>query len=434
MVKLKWGVMEVDSLESMRRVRTLGLGKSIRQFNDKAVPGLGGIWFAKQLLWALLGIDMAERLRRQGKRAQNIETANAIEALACLVAITEAGGAEDSTSNRVKGTTKLEGKPYPTFAEARKRAYYITQPMRMSTVQPLDSLGLVSKTGSRFNSFSVSDRGHEFLELACKERFSDMRNKIFDWVSGKMPVISIKGQTALKGFLHPDIPLALPACHLLLQALQTGNEDRNNALNWLAAMKTATEPLSWSRQPAELHTEHWQALYAGSRLFKVRNEAIRVLNTVESQLAMTSKRELPISKISAGESVHVLREAAQDYLDTGYSDDIARDLCTHCIAKQEHSILRHLLTLDGRGLCLIGDMVVPGPAFRDDLAVSYSTRVSNGDVEDGGNAEAGEQLPVDWKSMHPLVMLPDISRRLYNLDELQADLLHQPPATQEGTT
>lgn len=45
---------------SERRTRTLSLGATVRAFNDLAVPGLGGVWFGKQLLLATLGVAIAE--------------------------------------------------------------------------------------------------------------------------------------------------------------------------------------------------------------------------------------------------------------------------------------------------------------------------------------------------------------------------------------
>ncbi len=60
---LMWGMLGPENVHSERRTRTLELGAAVRHFNELAVPGLGGVWFGKQLFLALLGIAVAERVR-----------------------------------------------------------------------------------------------------------------------------------------------------------------------------------------------------------------------------------------------------------------------------------------------------------------------------------------------------------------------------------
>jgi hypothetical protein len=48
--RMNWGLLGPEVLGSQRRMRTLGLGTVVRKFNDLAVPGMGGVWFGKQLL------------------------------------------------------------------------------------------------------------------------------------------------------------------------------------------------------------------------------------------------------------------------------------------------------------------------------------------------------------------------------------------------
>ena len=56
-----WGVLGPGRIESVRRVRTLQLVATTRDFNERAVPGLGGVWFGRQLFLATLGLRVAER-------------------------------------------------------------------------------------------------------------------------------------------------------------------------------------------------------------------------------------------------------------------------------------------------------------------------------------------------------------------------------------
>ena len=133
-MEANWGLLGSELLPSTRRTRTLGLGATVRTFNERAVPGLGGVWYGRQLLLATLGVAVAEEARRRGSRVQNIEVTNAIEALGCWLAFNGNGWNRDS---RLRGNAKLRGKDDFSFRRARQRNFYVTQPMRMATVQAL---------------------------------------------------------------------------------------------------------------------------------------------------------------------------------------------------------------------------------------------------------------------------------------------------------
>ncbi len=53
----------------------------------------------------------------------------------------------------------MHGKDNLSFATVRKPGFYVTQPMRMATVQPLPALNLVESSGERFNGFRCSSTG-----------------------------------------------------------------------------------------------------------------------------------------------------------------------------------------------------------------------------------------------------------------------------------
>jgi hypothetical protein len=79
------------------------LGAAVLQFNQLALPGVGGVWFAKQIFLATLGVRIANRLRLNVKA---IEIANAVEALAWWCAFRSNGWTSDF---RLRGSQKLVG-------------------------------------------------------------------------------------------------------------------------------------------------------------------------------------------------------------------------------------------------------------------------------------------------------------------------------------
>src|SRR5687767_12463538 len=122
---MEWGLLGPEQLAGSRRTRALGLGAAVRKFNQLAVPGLGGVWFAKQLFLATLGVIVAERLRLTSRNVKTMEIANAIEALACWCAFQSNGWQRDT---RLRGVQKLAGKTDLTLAKLRQPRFYVTQP------------------------------------------------------------------------------------------------------------------------------------------------------------------------------------------------------------------------------------------------------------------------------------------------------------------
>ena len=147
---MDWGLLGGERLAGKRRVRSLGLGAATRAFNERAVPGLGGVWFGRQVILALLGVHVAESARWGGRGPTNIEGANAVEALAVWSTLC---GNRWTRDPRLPGSLKLrrhdQGED-PTFKLAGGRGFYVSQPMRIGTRDALPMLGLVEAASRRF--------------------------------------------------------------------------------------------------------------------------------------------------------------------------------------------------------------------------------------------------------------------------------------------
>lgn len=411
-----WGLLGPDFLPSTRRTRTLGLGSVVRHFNDLAVPGIGGVWFGKQLLLATLGVHIAEQARSRDVKVQNIDVANAIEALGCWLAFNNNGWSSDP---RLLGSTKLPRQSTAfTFARARQRNFYVTQPMRMATVQALPALGLVTTESTRFNTFRTSDRGKMFIEEACKT-FRPYRRSVVEhltmWVCGGDASITSE---ELRKALSPLEPLTPRAPSLLREHLNSGGAERpedttrrRNALDWVETMRTSpSSATGWDVKPSQIDESHWLDIKAGAKFFRAREAAIQVLDALEAHMGNQTHGASYLLKEQIPPSVHLaldaLKEAAEDYLNIEHADKEANAFCRECSSPDPSQILRSLVQRDGQVLRLIENEIKPGPAF-----VGSQTAVvdSNNEAHD---APAAATIP-----------LPDgVSYRLQNLYWLNCDL------------
>lgn len=408
---MHWGILGPGGIESVRRVRTLGLAASVRNFNELAVPGLGGVWFAKQVFLATLGVLVAERATARGRRVTRIGVANAIEALACWQSLGTA-----ARDGRVRGSDKLAGKTVADFRfdNASRPHFYVTQPMRMACVAALPSLGLVDAAGSRFNAFTCTPDGLGFVEAAC-EPYLVHRVGVVEylvrWVMGEADSINTD---AMRAALSPLTPLPTKARDLLRERLQqtggaAGSRDnrRRDALQWVQSRRRGAPEASWHQMPVEISDPaHWDDMLAGARFFATQAAASALLENVEREMP-TKKHRFPISSSWSPRvlaSLAALRLKARMFLELGHDETDANAFSREMVAGDDKDVLRRLVGRDGRILRLVGDHIIAGPAFFG--------------AEQLDEEETGEEAPIVADPNWP----EDISYRIRNLWWLSLDI------------
>lgn len=420
MSEIQWGLLGPGQLGSTRRTRTLGLGRAIRRFNECAVPGLGGLWFGRQVLLTALSMEVAERAAERGVRCSNIEMANAIEAIACIIGYDNNKWTADS---RLRGRTKLPRDEVPQFSSARQRRFHVVQPMRMSTAQALPSLGLAIADGSRYNAFESNDLARSFIAASLDDASvgkSTVIEHLVRWADGGS--LSMKS-AGLRSALDPTLALPTSACKLLHRALLDGGNlgaverlRRNNAWTWVTRLAQMPPSRAGSMAstscPAELDADHWADLRAGAQLLVVRDAAEAVLDAVErilgqrqGQASLSLGSALPVEVVRL---LQVVEEQACAFLALQHHDAEANAFCHEC-ASGGVAELRSLLARDGHVLRLSGDCARPGPAYTGNPPpVRHAADELAG--EESGMADARYPLP------------DDCSYRLKNLYLLQLDL------------
>lgn len=414
MEEIIWGVLGPETLQSARRTRTLELGAAVRMFNEIAVPGLGGAWFGKQIFLAVLGVAVSERIRARGGRADNIQVANAIEALGCWLAYTHNGRQRD---DRLRGIDKLAGVDRPLlFSAFSRRGFYVTQPMRMGTVQALRSLGLVHSAGERFNAYSCSEIGVDFIEACCeglRPRRLHPLDALFSWASENLD----PDTSTMRRVISPVEPLPVPAREQLEELLTrgVGNDAarRRAALKWMDALGTGQD--SGEEQPPQLTEQHWHDLQAGSLFFALQAQAYEMLEEVEIELAAQEGTSVPLKDIltvSVRDSVRELRAKAEQYISHKFADlenTGANRFAQECADPSDRHVLERLLLRDERVLRLREGAVLPGQAFDPN---AQKVPANNPDEEAGEGAGRDQNIALP----------PAISYRVRNLYLLNLDI------------
>jgi hypothetical protein len=413
-----WGLLGPEQLASTRRTRTLGIAASIRRLNELAVPGIGNLWYAKQLVLPVLGLVVAESARQAGSKASNTEVTNAIEALACCIAYRHNGWVRD---DRLRGRTKLQHRMGDRSADAtwqtfRKKGFYVSQPMRMAAVQAVSDLGLVNPGTQRFNAHQVSEQGRHLVSLAVDE---GVLKWLTQWVRGQKDIplrSAAPGQAlaSLQEALSPLEPLPDAARSQLQSWLECGtaNErDSRRSAIWLWLVGDPQGRRDLDHRPTFFDADHWDDLRTGQRFFRLRDQALEVLDEIEAALGPEAKR-LTLTQAAArvAPSLERLNDLAQQTRDaTGRLDDLAeaRSFVQDCTAPDRTERLRRLIARDGQILRCVGDVIRPaGPAF-----------------EGQGKPQGQDEDDADTPDVAGDLVLPsNLSHRVRNLFLMQMDL------------
>jgi len=418
---ISWGLLGPESIGKERRTRTLNLGATVRSFNDLAVPGMGGVWFGKQLLLATLGVAVAEQARAAGHRVNNIEVANAIESLGCWLALHGSSWQRDA---RVRGANKMRRITQHdlAFSRVRKPSFYVTQPMRQATIQPLRDLGLIESTGERFNGFSCSELGEEFIEAVVGHLNPSNRpvqDHLRRWVRGDSVSLNTP---QLREALSPTVKLPPHARDILRERIckghDLGSQRRSNALSWVESRSSDLKnSVDWDQKPAMIDLAHWRDIRTGALFFIARDDAILLLDQIEAAIGSTSDRRLQLSHslpATIKERCQSLRIAGKDFLEQGYDrtpSSQASQFSRECAEPiDDEDIIRNLVRRDGRVLQLIDDAVVPGYAFAGlPMKVAEAAR-----SEEESGAETAPPEILQWP--------PGISHRVKNLFRMSLDM------------
>lgn len=400
---MPWGILAPDTIISQRRQQNLGLASAVRHFNDRSVPGLGGMWFPMPILWSVLAVSIAEEL---GVSA--LPVGNAVEALMMRKA-TEDGLAD----RRVRGLRKMQGLKDWSFKNLKRRGTYVVQPIRMAMVQPLVALGFVR--GSRFGAFTIHTAGAQMLNLPVMANY---RRVLGAWAHGGSP----HGLNKVIEDLSPNAAVPPDVRKLILARLVGGDDPSTSRRRALVALKTgpsagqlnAVEPLSG------ITADHWTDLRAGAAFMDLRSAALAVLYRLEERLLQLRDANedawLPFDEANktVGEPLAALRRYA---LQLGARIDAADESSSRKFLSEvrdlpDQQLLQKLAERDGTVIRWRDDRIVLGPAAGEMPSIDADEPVNdaefapqlfrlfnlhclatelNGDVNPGCRDSAGEE-------------------------------------------
>jgi hypothetical protein len=154
---MDWFIPLADDRISQRAFLHLGMASASRYYRELVVPGIGGVWFLRQLSWSVAALRLCEEM------AQNTPTrvAHGIEALANKLAWFQEGESASITGSRAFGHDE-EGAQW-SFKKLSNPQFYVHNTLRQGTVRALPALGFTGP--GRFNSLTLTEHGAKLADL-----------------------------------------------------------------------------------------------------------------------------------------------------------------------------------------------------------------------------------------------------------------------------
>lgn len=185
-----WFSPTPSELSSSRLSLDFGLRAADLFFRELVVPGLGRIWFVRQLSWPLAALAVRESMREQRYNAPRATViCHAIEALACKLEYCYG----DRDSRRVLGKRAFgreEEVAVWAFDGLRQPAHYVRNTHRQAATRALrmDS-GLGFAEGSRFDLLRLTPIGRGIADAFLAQRVgqggASLRQWLIAWIRGE---------------------------------------------------------------------------------------------------------------------------------------------------------------------------------------------------------------------------------------------------------
>lgn len=273
-----WGAIEpAESLQTRLRL-DFGLRPAILALNDWAVPGLGGVFFVRQLTWSCIGIRLAGELDRPAMAAR---IAEGIEALASWIALRCTGYEKD---DRVQGKRKLRSQDSLSFDAVSVGGAYVTVPFRRAATGALPGLGFCTTAQSRFNALQLAPAGMALADIVLRD--NAVAERLRNWVL--KPGMLIKNSNEqLKQALLPSAATAkereLVSARLMADATRARIVGLLQPLDAeLSALRTKQGIETFLRQVDEpVHRARLDACFAFEQ---VRENALRAAQTLADSI------------------------------------------------------------------------------------------------------------------------------------------------------
>ncbi|HET9621324.1 MAG TPA: hypothetical protein VFP84_08165 [Kofleriaceae bacterium] len=414
-----WFAAAPSRQERTRISLNFGLGRAERLFNERVVPGLGRVWFVRQISWPAAAIALRERLRGTiNTKASAIS--HGLEALGCKL---EWG--ENPDGERILGKRAFDRDADDdiwAFDKLRTTKHYVQNTHRQAasrTIRDEGGLGLAS--GSRFDRYELTTNGQEladaFLDQPVGRGGGKVGTQLESWVRGG----PIDASSTLRHAMAPSSPsdrerelvharifgVSGEACERRLHAAQALGHGRD-----LREMLEVADRLRNAGHVA--HADDVVAAHTfGMLLDRARDLATLVSTRVDEAQLGWPLAEVPGDMEIKG-VVAALKTIGAQFLkcaETAKFDEAKSRVFARALEKDVEDVVAYVARATSEVFSVAEDRVMRGPLFRI-VESSAAMRQALEEAEDGADAREPDSTHQTFRLANLHALARDLEGKL----------------------
>lgn len=418
-----WYSPEPDDFTAERLTLDFGLRAADQFYRELVVPGLGRVWFVRQLSWPLAAVALHAEMKADGNAPKPTAICHGIEALACKL---EYFARADERSDRIVGTRAFardEGGTIWTFSQLRLQAQYVRNTHRAAatrTVRTRAGLGFAS--GQRFDLLELEPVGRALANELLNQNVGPrnggtLRGWLKPWIRGEREVP--RSASTLLEALSPESPTRgereLVSARVLDASGADGAKRQRlaDATGRAAEMPDIESVIVERLRRAGNRTQADEVIAArafGAMLDRARGVVAELTRVIEPARGGVAVAEIVRDK-DLRAAVRALRTAAEQLTEKAKLVDTARESTSTVFAdairkSDDHECVRHVVARAGEVLCLAGGHVTRGGLFR----VIRSSDALEG-VEEGSSRIEPDHTGRTFRIANLHSLLRDLRRR-----------------------
>lgn len=418
-----WYSPEPDDFTAERLTLDFGLRAADQFYRELVVPGLGRVWFVRQVSWPLAAIALHAEMKAEGNAPKPTAICHGIEALACKL---EYFAPSDERSDRILGSRAFardEGGTIRTFSQLRLQAQYVRNTHRAAATRTVRTgAGLGFASGQRFDLLELEPVGlalaSEFLNQSVGPRNGGtLRGWLKQWIRGEREVPH-SANTLLEA-LSPESPTRGERDLVSARVLDAGGADGAKrkqlaeATGRAAEMPDIENVIVERLRRAGHRTQGDEVIAArafGAVLDRARSVVAELTRVIEPARGGVAIADIVGDK-GVRSAVRKLRTAAVQLVEKVKLVDTAREPTSAIFADMikkadDNDCVRHVVTRAGDVLCLAGGNVMRGGLFR----VVRSSDSPDG-IEEGSSSIGPDRTGRTFRIANLHSMLRDLRTR-----------------------
>jgi hypothetical protein len=401
-------------------------------FRELVVPGLGRIWFARQLSWPLAALALHEELANRGSNAPKpTAICHGIEALGCKLQYA-ANPDQATRSRRILGSRAFgrdQNLGVWTFQQLHQRRSYVQNTHRQAATRAVNvERGLGFARGSRFDLLELEPVGRDLANAFLNQRVghTTLKKWLVGWLRGdKMLPVSRDGYLQALSPEHPTPEERTSVRSRLLDADTQNRKDVKEKRQRLAravgraANVPDIEGAVVVRLSAAGHWEQANEVTAARAFGTVLDRARDVIAVLTSDRLAIGLRPESVSVLARddilGKAIEDLRKGTKDYVDKAKAAKV-NEPTSHAFAEavaaaDDGEAIRLMVSRAGEVLGLADGSIVRGPLFRSVDATYLDATRDSGTLEDAAASIEPDRTGRTFRIANFHSLLRDVDQR-----------------------